>query len=575
MKTANAAIQMRRQFKHQFYKNNHLAMLTAMAATILLAFASLFISWQMKLIIDIAAGGTGKFSLGETALMCAATLGVMFLLLLMDYYVRPRFIHKAMRQYKDYAFEQMIKKSIHSFNNERTSTYISALSNDANSIENNYLLKLFSLVENIIMFFGAFAMMIYFSPLLTLVAFLLSLLPVVISLLTGSRLAVQEKQVSDRNESFVGLLKDTLGGFSVIKSFKAEAEVFRLFAGANKDTEEAKCRRQRTECIITAVGAVAQTIAQFGVFLFGAWLAMSGRGVTAGVVLVFVQLMNYVLIPISQVPQILANKKAADALIDKLAAALAAHVRQEGAPVECRLEEGICLDYVTFAYEEGAPALQDVSARFEAGKSYAVVGASGSGKSTLLNLIMGSSDNYQGEIMYDSHELRSIHSDALYDLISIVQQNVFVFNSSISDNITMFRKFDEARVRRAVEMSGLADFISARGADYPCGENGSGLSGGERQRISIARCLLRETPVLLVDEATASLDTATAFAVTNSILDISGLTRIIVTHRLEEALLCKYDGILVMKNGRIEERGTFAELMERKGYFYSLFTVSQ
>lgn len=575
MKIANAALQMRRQFKHQFYKNNHLAMLTAMAATILLAFASLFISWQMKLIIDIAAGGTGEFSLGETALMCAATLGVMFLLLLLDYYVRPRFIHKAMRQYKDYAFEQMIKKSIHSFNNERTSTYISALSNDANSIENNYLLKLFSLVENIIMFFGAFAMMIYFSPLLTLVAFLLSLLPVVISLLTGSRLAVQEKQVSDRNESFVGLLKDTLGGFSVIKSFKAEAEVFRLFAGANKDTEDAKCRRQRTECIITAVGAVAQTIAQFGVFLFGAWLAMSGRGVTAGVVLVFVQLMNYVLIPISQVPQILANKKAADALIDKLAAALAAHVRQEGAPVECRLEKGICLDHVTFAYEEGAPALQDVSARFEAGKSYAVVGASGSGKSTLLNLIMGSSDNYQGEIMYDGYELRSIHSDALYDLISIVQQNVFVFNSSISDNITMFRKFDEARVRRAVEMSGLADFISVRGADYPCGENGSGLSGGERQRISIARCLLRETPVLLVDEATASLDTATAFAVTNSILDISGLTRIIVTHRLEEALLCKYDGILVMKNGRIEESGTFAELMERKGYFYSLFTVSQ
>lgn len=550
-------------------------MLAAMAATVLLAFASLFISWQMKLIIDIAAGSTGEFTLAQTAFMCAVTLVIMFLLLLLDYYARPKFINKAMRQYKDYAFAQMIKKSIHSFNNERTSTYISALSNDAASIENNYLQKLFSLAENIIMFLGAFAMMIYFSPLLTLVAFVLSLAPVIISLLTGSRLAAQETVVSDRNESFVGLLKDTLGGFSVIKSFKAEAEVFRLFAAANGSTEDAKRRRQRTECNITAVGAIAQTIAQFGVFLFGAWLAMSGRGVTAGVVLVFVQLMNYVLIPIAQVPQILANKKAADALIDKLAAALSAHVRQEGEPVECGLNEGIRLEHVTFSYEEGAPALDDINVRFEAGKSYAVVGASGSGKSTLLNLIMGSSDNYRGEIMYDRHELRAIHSETLYDLISIVQQNVFVFNSSIYDNITMFRSFDEDQVWRAVEMSGLDTFIAQRGADYPCGENGSGLSGGERQRISIARCLLRETPVLLVDEATASLDTATAFAVTNSILDISGLTRIIVTHRLEEALLRKYDGILVMKNGRVAEIGTFPELMAQKGYFYSLFTVSQ
>ena len=99
--------------------------------------------------------------------------------------------------------------------------------------------------------------------------------------------------------------------------------------------------------------------------------------------------------------------------------------------------------------------LQDINVRFEAGKSHAVVGASGSGKSTLLNLIMGSSDSYQGEILFDRHELRAINSEALYDLISIVQQNVFIFNSSIYDNVTMFRSFDEIRVRRALKMSGL------------------------------------------------------------------------------------------------------------------------
>ena len=108
-----------------------------------------------------------------------------------------------------------------------------------------------------------------------------------------------------------------------------------------------------------------------------------------------------------------------------------------------------------------------------------------------------------------------------------------------------------------------------------CGENGSALSAGEKQRISIARCLLRKTPILLVDEATAALDAETAHYVTNSILDLEGYTRIVVTHALDESLLKQYDGILTLKNGKIAESGTFEELMGQKGYFYSLYTVSQ
>ena len=108
-----------------------------------------------------------------------------------------------------------------------------------------------------------------------------------------------------------------------------------------------------------------------------------------------------------------------------------------------------------------------------------------------------------------------------------------------------------------------------------CGENGSGLSGGEKQRVSIARSLLRKTPVLLMDEATAALDTETAYNVTNSILGLDGLTRIVVTHSLDGTLLKRYDRIFTLKNGNIIESGTFDELMEKKEYFYSLFTVSQ
>jgi len=158
--------------------------------------------------------------------------------------------------------------------------------------------------------------------------------------------------------------------------------------------------------------------------------------------------------------------------------------------------------------------------------------------------------------------------------MSLIGQNVFLFDDTLYQNITMFRDFPEDKLELAVHRSGLDSLIAEKGEGYRCGENGSGLSGGERQRVSIARCLMRETPVLLLDEATAALDNQTAFAVTDAILRLDGLTRVVVTHRLEEALLEQYDGIFVLRNGTVCEAGRFGELMERKAYFYSLYTVA-
>ena len=139
----------------------------------------------------------------------------------------------------------------------------------------------------------------------------------------------------------------------------------------------------------------------------------------------------------------------------------------------------------------------------------------------------------------------------------------------------MFRNFPQEQVECAVRLAGLEQLFKAKGDGFLCGENGCNLSGGERQRISIARCLMRQTPVLLVDEATAMLDKETAFQVSSAIINLEGLTRIVVTHTLDEALLRRYDSILVLKNGSIVESGNFDELMEKTGYFYSLYTVSQ
>ena len=409
----------------------------------------------------------------------------------------------------------------------------------------------------------------------TLIAIGFSLLPILVSVILGNSAAKAEKELSDKKESYTGMLKDALTGFTVIKSFKAEKQISCLHDRSNVSVAEASKSRGRVRIHVAYASGLAGGALQFGVFFVAAALALSGRGITAGTAIVFVQLLNYVLAPIQTFPTFFAGMMSSLGLIDKLAQALHQNVPDEGEAIPAQLNEGISLRNLAFAYEENQPVLNDVDMEMRSGECYALVGGSGSGKSTILNLLMASSKDYQGEILYDGKELKEISPNSLYDLVSIIQQNVFVFNSTIRDNITMFSEFPKEEADRAVRLSGLSSLIEEKGEDYLCGENGSGLSGGERQRISIARALLRKTPVLLVDEATASLDAQTSYEVLDAILKLDGYTRIIVTHDLDENILRRCSSLFTLKNGAVLEQGSFDELMDQKGYFYSLYTVSQ
>ena len=565
----------RRPYVRQFYRNNRGLLVLGVLSALLMAAVNLVLSWMIQQLIDVTVGGVSTFSFPVLVAMTVGLVGLVLLMSGLRYLSIPRFLARAMHQYKNYAFSELTKKNLASFATESTSTYVSALSNDTTSIETNYLQQIFALVTQSLLFIGAFSLMIYYSPMLTLAAVAFAFLPVIASILTGRRLTAKEQAVSDRNESYTATLKDALSGFSVVKSFKAEDAIRLLYEEGNKRLETAKLERRKTSTLITMIGAIAGIIAQMGVFLVGAYLALSGRGVTPGIVIAFVNLMNFVIQPIGEVPEILANRKAAYSLIDKLAKALSTQVRNSGTDIDAVLERGIQLQHLGFAYEPEQPVLTDVSVTLEKNKSYAIVGPSGSGKSTLLKLLMGASNDYQGSIRYDEHELRAISTESLYDLVSLVQQDVFIFNASIRDNITMFAAFDPCDIEEAIRKSGLAPLIASKGEDYLCGENGANLSGGERQRIAIARSLLRKTPVLFVDEATSSLDNETASHVTQSILDLNQLTRVVVTHRFDEQQLKRYDQILTLKDGQLVESGSFTELMSKKGFFYSLYVIGQ
>lgn len=566
---------LKKQLEAQFYHKNIPALCLAVFSSLIGGSLNLIVSWLIMQLIDAASGVPGTLPIGTLAKLSGGFVVLCIAVFLLEYISMPRYIERAMLQYKNFAFRKLTEKGISSFRDESTATYLSALTNDSTSIETDYLEQQMALISKVFTFAGALVMMLWYSPLLTAIAAGVTILPLIASLLTGSRIEAAERRVSDRNRSFTAALSDCLAGFSVVKSFKAEKEIFKLFAENNRALEGEKFSKRRIKTIVGMIGSVTGIIAQLGVFLIGSYFALSGYGLTPGVVIIFVNLMNFMISPIAELPGLLASRKAARGLIDKLATALESNPVSEGTSELTHLASGIRLENVSFGYDDSKEVLHGISAFFDAGKAYAVVGASGSGKSTMLNLLTAAAGNYRGNILIDDTELRSIASESLYELISVIQQNVFIFNASIRDNVTMFRSFPEQEIEDAISHAHLNALIAERGDGYLCGENGKGLSGGEKQRISIARSLLKKSSVLLADEATASLDAQTAHQVASDILDLDGITRIVVTHGLEESLLRRYDGIVVLKDGRIEESGSFDELMERKGYFHALFTVSQ
>ncbi|MFR1247966.1 MAG: ABC transporter ATP-binding protein [Christensenellales bacterium] len=564
-----------KQLRGQFFYKNIPIFCLAVFAALVAGSLNLILSWIIQQLMDTAAGKSGALSFRTLLLISAGFVLLCAGLSLLNYASQPRFLERAMRQYKDFAFKKLIGKSISSFRDESAAGYLSALTNDAASIETNYLAQMLAMITKAVTFIGALLLMCRYSLLMTAIAAGLTVLPLIASLLTGNRLQAVESRVSERNGEFTAALSDCLAGFTVVKNFRAEREIFRLFAQSNKALEHEKFTGRRIKTLVGMIGAVTGIFAQLGVFIAGVYLSMKGGSMTPGAVVLFVNLMNFIISPIAELPGLLACRKAALGLVDKLAAALERSSSREGSETLTRLEHGIRLENVSFAYEPGKTVLHGINAEFEAGRAYALVGGSGSGKSTLLNLLMAAETNYSGHILADGIELSDISTESLYGTIAAIQQNVFVFNASIKDNVSMFRDFPKAELDEAIARAHLGALIRERGEDYLCGENGSGLSGGEKQRISIARSLLKKSSVLLADEVTAALDAQTAHRVSSDILDLQGITRIVVTHTLEESLLRRYDKIFVLRGGRIEEAGNFANLMANKGYFYALFTVAQ
>lgn len=375
---------------------------------------------------------------------------------------------------------------------------------------------------------------------------------VAISFRFGRQVVQQEEKSAEKNAGFIDQTKDLLNGFVIIKSFKAEQEIMRLFRSKNVDLESTKQARREADDTISIVTNVSGTVVTVLFLVAGFLMAFNGK-ISVGKVIGFFELSSNIITPMHLLGPLTANRRAAEALIariDKKVQDTEEYVECENYMTCTHAPATITLKNLTFGYQEDKTVLRNINQVFEVGKSYALVGAGGSGKSTLLRLLQGHCGDYKGVLCYDDIPMEKLILDSIYAYLSVIQQNVFLFNSSIENNITMFRPFEEKKLRSAVKRAGLSALVAEKGMDYLCGEDGRNLSGGEKQRVSIARCFIRETPIVLVDEAEAALDNETAQAVLQTILDMKDTVRIVITHRLAASIMEQYDEILVLHNGR-------------------------
>ena len=561
---------MKKEFIRQFYKKNKLNLILSIISSILLGILMLAISIMLQVVIDIASNGTIN-QLYKVGLLFIGLVVVGILVYLLNNTVIPCFVAKAIKQYKQYAFSLIVKQSNTEFKEKGQDQFVSSLTNDIVTIENEYIAKIPSLVFNIVIFIGALVLMFINNYILTIVGIVLSLLPFVLTLLFGPKIEKNEVKVAKSNEDFLHLNNDVLSGYSVIKSFKVESKIISLFNKSNEDLEKAKTKKNKLALDVEGIITIASIVAQFGVFFVGAYLCLTTSSFTAGSIVLFVQLMNYVVGPLGQIPQIIAKRSAAIPLINKMSEICKSNEKEN--ETLATFNNNITFKNVTFKYDEKI-IIDNFSYTFEKNKSYAIVGPSGAGKSTIINLLMGLYKEYEGRINYDENEISILNQDSIYDVLSLIEQKVFMFDASLYNNITMYNEYSKDEIDDAINKANLVTLVNEKGIDYVCGQGGSNLSGGERQRISIARSLLKKSKLLLVDEATSALDNQTSLSISNEILALKDTTKIVITHRLDEVTLRKYDHILVLKDGKLVEDGSFDKLVNENGLFSSMYKIS-
>ena len=557
----------------QLTKYHKKSFYTFMIFNILVPLTNIAFAYSIKIIID-SGMSQNREDLTQAILIGAIVIFIYASLNFISLRLRNKLVRQIMSRYKNKVFKSILDRDYREFSKEKSGKFISILTENMKKIEQDYLHQYFNISKNIsLMIFSLVAMFIgnWFLTLLVIIA---SIIPMMISGFIGQKSASLQNSSMIADQKYLAKVKDILAGFLVIKSFNVKEAIGQDYKNESEKLDEIYFIKGKFDVLSNVISQLSGMIVFLVAFGGGMYLVFGGH-TTIGSVTAIVQLVNFVVMPLNEIGMGMSKFREGQATLNSFEVKDVIEL-QTGKTKEY-FDDVISFSNVDFSYPNAEEKIfNHLSLQIKKGEKIAIVGMSGSGKSTLLNLLLRFYDVTSGYISIDNQDLQAISAESLYNLMTIVQQDVYIFDDTLKANITLSQSFTEDDIKKAVQQSGLESYIleNELGLQTSCGENGSNLSGGERQRLSIARALIRKTPILLLDEATSSLDNKVTTEIENSILEIQDLTVLVVTHKLNKSMLKKYNRILFMKNGVIVEDGYFDNLMDRKGEFYKLAELS-
>lgn len=557
----------------QLIKNHQKAFYAFMIFNILVPLTNIAFAYSIKGIID-SGMSQNKEALTQAVIVGAAVIFIYAGLNFISLRLRNKLVRQIMSKYKNKVFQSILDRDYRDFSKEKSGKFISVLTENMKKIEQDYLHQYFNISKNLsLMIFSLLAMFIgnWFLTLLVIIA---SIIPMMISGFIGHKSAYLQKRAMIADQKYLAKVKDILAGFLVIKSFNVKEAIRQDYCHESENLDDIYFIKGKFDVLANIISQLSGMIVFLVAFGGGMYLVFNGH-ITIGSVTAIVQLVNFVVMPLNEVGMGISKFREGQATLDAFEVKDVTEL-QTGETKEY-FDDVISFSNIDFSYPNTEEKIfNHLSLKIQKGEKIAIVGMSGSGKSTLLNLLLRFYDVASGHISIDNKDLQAISAESLYNLMTIVQQDVYIFDDTLRANITLNQSFTDEEIKQAVQQSGLESYVleNESGLQTLCGENGSNLSGGQKQRLSIARALIRKTPILLLDEATSSLDNQVTTEIENSILDIQDLTALVVTHKLNETILKKYDRILFMKGGVIVEDGSFGDLMDRRGEFYKLFELS-
>ena len=473
---------------------------------------------------------------------------------------------------------KLLRLPISLISEERKGDLLARFSGDVAEIEYSIINLLESLIKNPILIIIYLVALFAISWELTL--FVLIVLPIAGYVMgaVGKRLKRDSLEGQTQWGRLMSMVEETLSGLRIIKAFNAERQISDRFTKANEQYRRTISQVYARQGLAHPMSEFLGTTAIAIILWYGGNLIFAGdSSITADAFIYYLVVFYSIINPAKELSRASYSIQKGLASMTRIQTILdyPERITDPAEPLPVTFERSISYEDVSFRYEEPW-VLHNLSLTIPKGQMVALVGASGAGKSTLVDLLPRFYDVTSGRITIDGTDIRQVRASELRELIGYVNQTPILFNDTIRNNITfgMERAVSDEEVRTAAEAANATEFIDQlpEGFEYNIGDGGSKLSGGQRQRLSIARALLKDSPILILDEATSALDNVSEQLVQEAIQRlVSDRTTIVIAHRL--STIMHADLICVMQEGQIVEQGTHAELLERGGLYAQLYQI--